>query len=65
MSNIIDAVRFRFLQNKVGSVGKTISRKEKQGLSTKKDQEEYNKYKAEYDAARLQLDKQVKKKFKN
>ncbi len=59
--SIIDAVRFRFVQKEVGRLGKSISRKERDGMNAKKEADLLKQYKAEYEQTKLELDKQIKK----
>ena len=58
----IDAVRFLFVQKKVGSIGKSIYRKEQMGLKVPQEEKEtYNEFKKEYDTTKLELEKRIKK----
>ena len=59
MKEIIDAVRFRFVQKEVGRLGKRVSRNGSDAL-TKREKELYTQYKDEYDKSRLELDKKIK-----
>lgn len=58
----IDAVRFLFVQKKVGSIGKSIYRKQQMGLKVPKEERaEYDEFKKEYEETKLELEKRIKK----